>query len=88
MGFPSGSVGKNTLAMQEIQEMKGSLPVLGRTPGGRDGKPTLVFLPGESHVLRSLGGYSPKSHKESDMTELLSRHACTWVPYNYKTPLK
>ena len=86
MGFPSGSVGKNTLAMQEIQETKGSLPVLGRTPGGRDGKPTLVFLPGESHGLRSLGGYSPKSHKESDMTERLSRHACTWVPYNYKTP--
>ena len=79
-------MGKNTLAMQEPQERKGSLPGLGRTPGGRDGKPTLIFLPGESHGLRSLGGYSPKCHKESDTTERLSRQARMWVPYTYKTP--
>ena len=29
-----------------------------------------VFLPGESHGQRSLVGYSPWSHKESDMTEV------------------
>ena len=29
--------------------------------------PTL-FLPGESHGRRSLGGYSPQGRKESDMT--------------------
>ena len=28
-----------------------------------------VFLPGESHEQRSLEGYSPWDHKESDMTE-------------------
>ena len=27
---------------------------------------TLVFLPGESHGQRSLAGYSPEGHKESD----------------------
>ena len=27
------------------------------------------FLPGESHVQRSLAGYSPWGHKESDTTE-------------------
>ena len=33
---------------------------------------TPVFLPGESHGERSLaGGYSPRSRKESDMTEQL-----------------
>ena len=32
--------------------------------------PTPVFLPGESHGQRSLGGYSPWGHKETDMTEL------------------
>ena len=26
-------------------------------------------MPGESHGQRSLAGYSPKGHKESDMTE-------------------
>ena len=30
----------------------------------------LVFLPGESHVQRSLAGYSPWGHTESDMTEV------------------
>ena len=28
-----------------------------------------MFLPGKSHGPRSLAGYSPWSHKESDMTE-------------------
>ena len=32
---------------------------------------TLVFLPGEFHGQRSLVGYSPWGHKESDMTERL-----------------
>ena len=30
---------------------------------------TPVFLPGKFHVQRSLVGYSPQGHKESDMTE-------------------
>ena len=38
-------------------------------------EPTPVFLPGESHGQRSLAGYSPKGHKESNMTERLS----TWL---------
>ena len=36
--------------------------------------PTPVFLPGESHGQRSLEGYSPWDHKESDMIE---RHTHT-----------
>ena len=31
--------------------------------------PTPVLLPGKSHGRRSLVGYSPQGHKESDMTE-------------------
>ena len=31
-----------------------------------------LFLPGELHEQRSLAGYSPCGHKESDMTEQLS----------------
>ena len=31
--------------------------------------PTPIFLPGKSHGQRSLTGYSPWGHKESDMTE-------------------
>ena len=36
--------------------------------------PTLVLLPGKSHGLRSLVGYSPWGHKESDTTERLHFH--------------
>ena len=39
---------------------------------------TPIFLPGESHGPRSLVGYSPWDHKESDMTEQLNTHTyCT-----------
>ena len=40
----------------------------------RKWQPTPVFLPGESHERRSLVGYSPQGHKESDMTERLHFH--------------
>ena len=39
--------------------------------GGSKWQPTPVFLPGESHRLRSLIGCSPWGGKESDMTEQL-----------------
>ena len=38
-------------------------------PWRRKFQPSLVFLPGKSHGQRSLVGYSPWGHKESDMTE-------------------
>ena len=45
----------------------GSIPGLERSPGGeRAWQPTLVFLPGDCHGQRSLVGYSPWGHKESD----------------------
>ena len=31
----------------------------------------VILLPGKSHVQRSLVGYSPRGHKESDSTERL-----------------
>ena len=37
---------------------------------------TPVFLPGEFLGQRSLVGYSPQGHKESDTTEA-TQHACT-----------
>ena len=41
----------------------------GKIPWRRKGQPTSVFWSGESHGQRSLGGYSPWGHKESDTTE-------------------
>ena len=42
---------------------------VGKIPWRRKWQPTPVFLPGESHRQRSLAGYSPWGHKESDTTE-------------------
>ena len=52
----------------------GSVPGPGRSPGGGISKPTPIFLPGKSHRQRSLAGYSPWGHKESNTTEL--EHTC------------
>ena len=43
-----------------------------KIPWRRGWLPTPVFLPGEFHGQRSLVGYSPWGHKESDTTELLT----------------
>ena len=50
-----------------IQEC-GLDPWVGKIPWRREWLPTPVFLPGQ----RSLVGYSPCGHKESDMTEQLT----------------
>ena len=49
-------------------------PWVGKIPWRREGLPTPVFLPGEFHGQRSLGGYSPWGHKESDMSEWLNNN--------------
>ena len=56
---------KNLPAMQET----GFKPLVRKMPWRRDWLPIPVFLPGKSHGQRSLAGYSPCGHKESDTTE-------------------
>ena len=68
-GFPGGSDGKESACNATDT---GSIPGSGRSPGKRAWLPTPVFLPGESHGQRSLMGYSPWGHKESDTTERLT----------------
>ena len=63
---------KNPPAVQETQVQ----PLGWEIPWRREWLPTPVFLPGESHGQRSLGGYSRQGCKESDTTEQL--------PYTHK----
>ena len=70
---------KNLPATQETQVQS-----LGwKIPWRRKWQPTPVFLPGELHGQRSLAGYSPWGHKDSDMTErlcffhLMLNHECS-----------
>ena len=43
-------------------------PWVGKIPWRRARQPTPLFLPGESHGQRSVAGYGPQGHKESDTT--------------------
>ena len=52
----------------------GSTPGLERCPGGGHGNPLQYSCLENPHGQRSLVGYSPWVHKESDMTERLSTH--------------
>ena len=74
MGFLGGSVLKNQSA--NVGDWVRSLNQEG--PLEKEMATTPVFLPGESHGLRSLVGYSPYSHKESDMTEE-TKYACSHI---------
>ena len=48
------------------------IPGLGRPPEEKRLQPAPVFLLEKSHGQKSLVGYSPQGHKESDLTEQLS----------------
>ena len=69
IGFPSGPSGKEPACQCRRHERCGFNPWVGKIPWRRAQQPTSTFLPGESHGQRSLAGYSPRSHKELDMTE-------------------
>ena len=65
-GFPHSSVSKESACNTRDP---GSIPGWGRSPGGGNGQPTPVLLPGESHGQRSLAGYSLWGCKSQTKTE-------------------
>ena len=71
MGFPGGSDGKESTG--NAGDL-GSIPSLGRSPGGGHGNPLQYSCLENPHGQRNLAGYSPWGLKESDTTERLS----TW----------
>ena len=84
-GFPGGSDGKAS----ETCNAGGFNPWVGKIPWRRKLQPTPVILPGKFHGLRSLVGYSPWGHKESETTEQLHSHSqytylllqSVWISY-------
>ena len=65
-GFPGGSDGKEFDCCVGEQRL---IPGSGRSSGEGHGYPLQYSLPGEFHGPRSLVGFSPWDHKESDTTE-------------------
>ena len=69
MGFPGGSDSKESAC--NVGDL-GSIPGLGRSPGEVHGNPLQYSCLENPHESRSLAGYSPWGHTQSDMTERLS----------------
>ena len=67
-GFPGGTDGKNPACNAGDLDLIPGLLGSG-DPWRRDWLPSPVFLPGEFHGQRSLEGYSPWGHRESDTNE-------------------
>ena len=78
--FPGVSAGKESSC--SVGDL-GLILGLGRSPGGGHGNSLQYSCLGILHGLRSLASYSPRSHKESDMTERLStaQHMSLWTIY-------
>ena len=70
MGFPGGSVGKESTC--NAQGDLGSIPKLGRFPGGGHGNPLQYTCLENPHGQRRLVGCSPRGCKELETTERLS----------------
>ena len=69
MGFPGGSDSKESGC--NVGDL-GSIPGLGRSPGGGQGNPLQCSCLENPHGQRSLADYNPWGHKELDMPERLS----------------
>ena len=68
-GFPGGPSGQKSACQCRRPKRGGFDPWVQKIPWRRAWQLTPVFLLGESHGQRYLVGYSPWSHKESDITE-------------------
>ena len=68
-GFPGGSDGKESA--YNVGDLA-LIPGLGRSPGGGHGNPLQYSCLDSPHGQRSLAGYSPWGHKQSDTSEQLS----------------
>ena len=71
LGFPCGSASKESA--YNVGDL-GSIPRLGRSPGGGHGNSLQYSCLENPHGQRSLVGYSPWGRKELDVTEQLSAH--------------
>ena len=69
--FPNGSAGKEPACQCRRPRFN---PWVGKIPWRRERLPMPVFLPGESHGLRSLVGYRPWGRRETDTMEV-SEHS-------------
>ena len=86
--LPGGTRGKEPACPCRRHKRHRFDPRLRKIPRRREWQSTPIFLPGESHGQRTLVGYSPQSHKESDRTESTwhtSMHTHLYIDRYYST---
>ena len=69
MCFPGGTSDKETACQSGRHRRCGFNPWAWKISCNRKWQPAPVFLPGRIHGQRTLAGYIPWGHKESDMTK-------------------
>ena len=69
MGFPGGTSGEEPTCQCRRHRRLGFNPWVAKIPWRRKRQSTSVLLRGQSHVQRSLTGYSPWGQRKSDITE-------------------
>ena len=91
VGLPGGASSKELTCQCRRPKRCGFDPWVLEIPWRRAWQHIPVFLPGESHRLRSLTGNSPQGHIESDMTEDTqhTHNSCEGcLPYAFSQQLK
>ena len=73
-GFPGGAGVKNPPANAGDARDVGSVPGLGRSPGGGHGSPTSIFLPGESQDRGALWATAHRVTKSHTRLKRLGTH--------------
>ena len=69
LGFPGGASSEEPICQCRRLKRRRFNPWVRKIPWSRKWQPVQVFLPGKFHGQRSLEGYSPWGHKESDTNE-------------------
>ena len=77
MGCPGDASDEESTCQRRRSKRLRFDPWVGKIPWRRAWQPTPVFLPGEFHGQKSLVGYSPWGHKESDRTKVTKKHTHT-----------
>ena len=86
MGFSGGWVGKESACHCRRHKRHWFNPCVRKIPWSRKWQPTPVILLQKSHGQKSLAGYNPWSHKESDMTPRLNNtYMYSYISYIFFT---
>ena len=67
--FQGDASGNQPTCQRRKRKRRVFSPRVGKIPWRRAWRSMPIFLPGESHGQRSLEGYGPQGHKESDTTK-------------------